>query len=100
MLGSLNIAAPVATNNCGTLLSFRYCRIAALGGVPRVLNMQGDLLLLDQPARLLHRLRRAVPVVEADEIDLAAVDAALLVDHPEIGGLGLADQAVGDAGPL
>ena len=52
-------------------------------------------VILDQLARLLHRLRRAVAVVIGDEGDLAAVDAALLVDHLEIGSLGLADGRVG-----
>ncbi len=52
-------------------------------------------VILDQLARLLHRLRRAVAVVIADEGDLAAIDAALLVDHLEIGGLGFSDRRVG-----
>jgi hypothetical protein len=38
--GSENIAAPLAMNNCGTLLSLRYCRIAAFVGVPRLLKMK------------------------------------------------------------
>src|SRR5208282_910715 len=36
-----------------------------------------------------------VTVVASDEVDLAAVDAALFVDHVEVGGLRLADRAVG-----
>src|SRR5260370_17965347 len=56
------------------------------------------LLLLDQLAHLLHRLGRAVAVVERDEVDLAAVDAALIVDHLEIGGLGPPDRPVGGGG--
>ena len=83
--GSENIAAPVATNNCGILLSFRYCRIATLRRRAEAVEHEGDLLLLDEAARLLDGLRRAVAVVEADQIDLAAVHAALLVDHLEIG---------------
>ena len=53
---------------------------------------------LDQLARLLDRLGRAVAVVIGDEVDLAAVDAALIVDHLEIGFLGLADKPVGRCG--
>src|SRR6266403_3846912 len=49
---------------------------------------------LHQLAYLLYGLRRAVAVVIADEIDLAAVDAALGVDLLEVGLLGLADHAV------
>jgi len=45
--------------------------------------------------RLFHRLGRAVAVVVGDEIDLAAVDAALGVDLLEVGVLGLADHAIG-----
>ena len=52
----------------------------------------------DQLARLLHRLRRAVGVVIADEVDLAAVDAAGIVDLLEVGGFGLADDAIGGSG--
>src|SRR5262249_40718678 len=52
------------------------------------------LILLDELAYHLDGLRRAVAVVPGDEVDLAAVDAALLVDHVEVGGLGLADRAV------
>jgi hypothetical protein len=55
---------------------------------------EGDLLLLDQAAGLFDGLGRAIAVVEADEIDPAAVNAGDFVDHPEIGGLGAADHAV------
>ena len=54
---------------------------------------QRDLVAFDQPSRLLHRLRRRVAVVERDQIDLAAVDAAALVDHLEIADLALAERA-------
>ena len=56
---------------------------------------QEHLVALDQPARLLHGLRRAVGVVICDEIDPAAVDAAIVVDHPEIGAHRLADRGIG-----
>ena len=51
--------------------------------------------LLDQSPHLLDRLGRAIGVIQADEIDFAAVYAALLVDHLEIGGLGATDHAIG-----
>src|SRR3546814_17853586 len=54
-----------------------------------------DLLALDQPAVLLLGLRRAVAVVERDEVDLAAVDPAAVVDLVEVGRDRLADLAVG-----
>jgi hypothetical protein len=56
------------------------------------------LVALDQLARLLDGFRRAVAVVIADEIDLAAVDAALGIDLLEVGLCGLADHAVGRSG--
>ena len=53
------------------------------------------LVALDQLADLLDGLRRRIGVVIGDEVDLAAVDAALVVDHLEIGFFGLADDAIG-----
>ena len=63
-----------------------------MGGADRGED-QRDLVALDQPPRLLHRLRRRVAVVERDQIDLAAVDAAALVEHLEIADLALAERA-------
>ena len=57
------------------------------------------LVALDQPPGLLDRLRRHVAVVERDQVDLTAVDAALRVDHPEIGCLTLAENAKGGDRP-
>src|SRR5258708_11058938 len=48
---------------------------------------------------LLHRLRRAIGVVIAYEVDLAAVHAAIVVEHPKIGAHRLADDAVGRGRP-
>ena len=52
------------------------------------------MLLLDEFAYLLDGARRRVAVVEADQIDLAAVDAALIVDHFHIGLFGFPNGAV------
>jgi len=65
-----------------------------MGGADRGED-QRDLVAFDQPSRLLYRLRRRVAVVERDQIDLAAVDAAALVDHLEIADLALAERAEG-----
>ena len=62
-------------------------------GAERV-EEESDFLVFDQAAHLLDRLRRAVSVIETDKIDLAAVHAALLVDHFEIGRGRLADDPV------
>jgi hypothetical protein len=42
---------------------------------------EGHAFVFDQAARLFHGLRRRVGVVEADQLDFAAIDATLLVDH-------------------
>jgi len=52
---------------------------------------QQDLVTLHQFAHLFHGLRRRICIVIGDEVDLATVHAAIVVDHLEIGGLGLAD---------
>ena len=62
-------------------------------GAERIEDDQ-DFVAFDQLARLLDRLRRAVGVVIADEIDLAAVDAALGIDLLEVRVLGLCDHAI------
>ena len=93
--GSVNFDAPVAANSCGTFLPLRYFRTAAFGGGADDLERQQHLVALDQLAHLLHRLRRAVGVVILDQIDLAAVHAALVVDHLDVGGLRLADRGIG-----
>jgi hypothetical protein len=56
---------------------------------------QQHLIALHQLARLLHGLGWTVAIVVGNEVDLAAVDAALGVDLPEVSLLGLADHAVG-----
>jgi hypothetical protein len=58
-------------------------------------EQQQHLVLLNKLAHLFDGLRRTVAVVTADEVDLAPVDSALLIDHGEVGGLRLADDAVG-----
>ncbi len=63
------------------------------------LEDQQHFVAFHQLARLLHGLRRAEAVVIADEGDLAAVDAAVVVDLAEIRRLGLADRAVGRGRP-
>src|SRR6202011_4443789 len=44
---------------------------------------------------LLHRLGRAVTVIDGEKLDLPPVDAALIVDHGEVRGFRLADGAIG-----
>ncbi len=66
-------------------------------GAERAIERQ-HLLLLDQPARRLDAFRRAVGVVHGEEFDLAPVDAALLVQHLEIGFADAAEHAVERAG--
>ena len=58
-----------------------------------------DLIVLDELAHHLDRLGRLEAVVVGDEVDLAAVDAALVVDHVPVGGDALADHAIGRQWP-
>ncbi|MEY9756805.1 hypothetical protein ABIE73_004200 [Bradyrhizobium yuanmingense] len=64
-------------------------------GRPERVENDQHLVALDQLANLLDGLWRRIAVVIGDEVDLAAVDAALVVDHLEIGFFGLADDAIG-----
>jgi hypothetical protein len=59
------------------------------------LEYQQNLIAFDELARLLDGLRRAVAVVIADKVDLAAVDAALGVDLAKLCSLGLSDLSIG-----
>src|SRR4051812_18825174 len=93
-LGSPHFAAPVLMKMCGTFLALMYLWIAVLVGVPRVPGEQQHLLFFDQLAHLLDGTRRAVPVIEADEVDLAAIDAAAFVHHVEVGSFRASDHAV------
>ena len=54
---------------------------------------EGDAVVLDQPACCFHGLGRREGVVQRDQIELAAVDATLLIDLVEIG----RDHLAGDA---
>ena len=67
----------------------------AVGRRAERVEQRQHVVFLDQLAHHFDGLRRAIAVVAADEVDLAAVDAALLIDHVEVGGLRLADGAVG-----
>jgi hypothetical protein len=57
------------------------------------------MLQLDKAPHLLDRLRRAIAVVQTDEIDLASIDSALIVDHLEIGCFGATNSAEGGSRP-
>jgi hypothetical protein len=61
---------------------------------------QRNFIALDQPSGLLHGFWRRVAVIERNQIDLAAVDAAALIEHPEIADLTLAERAERRTGPL
>ena len=52
--------------------------------MPSVLNV-ANMVLLDQLAYVFDSLRRAVGIVAHNEVDLAAIDAALFIYHGEIG---------------
>lgn len=56
------------------------------------------LFLLDQAPRRLDAFRRAVGVIHGEKLDLAPVDAALLVQHLEIGFANAPEHAIERAG--
>ena len=93
--GSPNLVRAGGDEQLRHLLGVHVFQDRRVGRRAERLEDQQHLVALDQLARLLDGLRRAIGVVIGDEVDLAAVDAALVVDHPEIGGLRLADHAVG-----
>ncbi len=62
------------------------------------LEGQQHLIALDQLAHLFDCLRRRIGVVILDQVDLAAVHAALIVDHLDVGGLRLGDGRIGRRG--
>ena len=68
-------------------------RLAGVGAEAR--QDKENVVFLDELAGRLHRLGRVVGVVIGNEIDLAALDAALGVDLFEIGRDDLADHAIG-----
>src|SRR4051794_21403254 len=95
--GSFHLVAPVATNRCGTFFAFTYFWIALFEAVPSAEQKQ-HFIALDQLARLLNGFGRTVGIVIRDEIDLAAIDAAIVVYFSEYGRHRLADRAVGRGG--
>src|ERR1700738_2391373 len=89
---SANFEAPEPTNSCGMFLLCRYFDIAVLWGADRRED-QRNFIALHQPHGLLHGFRRRVAVIQRDQVDLAAVDAAALIEHLEIADLALAERA-------
>ena len=93
------MAAPVGDEQLRHLVVVQILPDRGVRRRAEAIEHERDLLLLDQPTDLLDGLGRAIGVVEADEVDLAAVHAALLVDHLEVGGLRAPDHAVGRRRP-
>jgi len=79
--GSFHFEAPVATWSCGTFFMFMYLWIARVRRRTERLEHEQHVVLLDQLPHHFHRLGRAVGVVVRNEVDLAALIAALVVDH-------------------
>ena len=91
--GSAHLVAPLQHEQLRHFLAVEVAMHGVVGGGAERAEHQQHFVLLDQLAGLLDRLRRRVGVVEGDELDLAAVDAAFGVDLLEIGFLRLADDA-------
>jgi hypothetical protein len=67
----------------------------AIGGRSQRIENQQHVVILDQLSSLLECRWRAISVVVGDEVDCAAVDSTLVVDHPDKRGFRLADGRVG-----
>jgi hypothetical protein len=87
------LEAPAAMNSCGTFLRVHILVDCGVGRRAVCRKQQQHFFLLDELAHLLDGPGRAVSVVEADELDVAAVDAAVGIDLLEIGELRLAHGA-------
>src|SRR5208282_1938190 len=90
----LGIAPLGRTSGDKELRHFLRVHVLLDRGIARCAETLEDekyLLLLDQLADLLNGPWRGISVVHTDEIDLAAIDPALVVDHLEVSGLRAAD---------
>ncbi len=96
--GSSHLVAPVADEQLRHLVLVHVVPDRAVGRGPERAGIQKHLIFLDQLARHLDGLGRRISVVVGDEIDLAAVHPALVVDHLVIGGHRFADRSVGRGG--
>jgi hypothetical protein len=56
-------------------------------------------VLLDKLAGLLDGFRRRIGIVQGQKLDFASVNAAFIVQHLKVGGLGARKRAVGRSGP-
>jgi hypothetical protein len=63
-----------------------------LSGRPNRTESEGDVVHFDQLARLVPGSPCQEAVVDTDQVDLAAIDATLIVDHLHVGLLGQADR--------
>src|ERR1700704_1271686 len=94
MLGVIPLAAAVSEKQLRDASVVQIALDRGVGDVAQTLEDEGDLVLLDQFANLLDGLRRAVAVVTADQRQLAAIDAAAVVDRFEVREFGPPDGAV------
>ena len=95
MLGIVPLVGAASYEQLRHLVVVEVAPDRGVGRRAKRIEQQQHLVLLDQLTRHFDGLRRAVAVIAADEIDLAAVDAALIIDHGEIGSVRFADGAVG-----
>src|SRR4029079_12598980 len=66
---------------------------------PECPENKGDLLSLNELTGLLDCLWRTITIIETDQVDLATIHSAYVVDHLEIGRFGLPDYAVSRSWP-
>ena len=93
--GSFHLVAPLTTNKCGTFLSVQIFLNSAVRCSAKDGKHRQHLVILHELASLLDGLGWTIGVIVGDVVDLAAIDAALLIYHLEEAGLYLADAAKG-----
>ena len=96
---SVNLRPPCADEKLRhprAIQIFLYCSVRRRS--QRIKHEQ-HAVFLDEASRLLNGLRRTKRIVTRNEFDLPAVDAAVRIDHREIGGIGLAECTVGRRRP-
>ena len=88
----MNLLEPETSAIVGTPFASRYFAVGVISRRAELAEYERDLVAVDELADVLHRLRRTVGIVHRDVVDLAAIDAAAVVDQLNVGKNALADE--------
>src|ERR1700760_4034393 len=87
-------AAAIGEEELGDTAIVQVALYRSVGDVTQTLEDERDLVFFDQFTNLLDGLGRAVPIIPADQVYLATIDATIIVDHLEVGEFGSAHGAI------